>query len=50
MLDAAGINPSTLSLGGYGTLLYNLMELPRNPLADKDFIDILNFLGVLKKD
>lgn len=50
ILDAAGINPSTLSLGGYGALLYNLMELPRIPLTDKDCIDILIFLGALKKN
>lgn len=49
MLDAAGINPSTLSLGGYGALLYNLMELRGISLEDKDCIDVLNFLGVLKK-
>lgn len=50
MLDAAGINPSTLTLGGYGVLLYNLMELPRIPLVEKDYIDILIFLGALKKN
>lgn len=50
MWDAAGINPSALTLGGYGALLYNLMELPRIPLADKDCIDILIFLGALKKN
>lgn len=47
ILDAGGINPSKLILGGYGALLYNLMELPRIPLPDTCMIDALKFLGIL---
>ena len=47
ILDAAGINPSQLKLGGYGALLYNLMELPKFPFVDRCAIDVLNFLGIL---
>lgn len=48
ILDTAGINPSKLTLGGYGALLYNLMELPKFPLPDKCVIDIYLFLGILQ--
>lgn len=34
ILDAAGINPSTLSIGGYGALLYNLMGIADIPLDE----------------
>ena len=47
ILDAAGINPSQLKLGGYCALLYNLMELPKFPFVDRCAIDVLNFLGIL---
>lgn len=47
ILDAGGINPSKLTLGGYGALLYNLMELPRIPFSDTCMIDALKFLGIL---
>lgn len=43
ILDAIGINPSKLTLGGYGAMLYNLMELHAMPL-DENAIDIIKFL------
>lgn len=48
ILDAGGINPSKLILGGYGALVYNLMELPKFPLPDSCMIDALKFLGIVK--
>lgn len=48
ILDAGGINPSKLVLGGYGTLIYNLMELPKFPLPDQCMIDAMKFLGIVK--
>ena len=57
ILDAVGINPSKLTLGGYGAMLYNLMELHSMQL-DENATDIIKFLtdsdsiyakGVLKK-
>lgn len=48
ILDSAGINPSALSIGGYGAHLCNLMELNNNSCADSDeaamCADILAFL------
>lgn len=47
ILDSAGINPSTLSIGGYGAHLFNLMEL-NNISDDSDTLamraDIFAFL------
>lgn len=48
ILDAGGINPSKLILGGYGALVYNLMELSKFPLPDSCMIDTLKFLGIVK--
>lgn len=48
ILDAGGINPSKLILGGYGALIYNLMELPKFLLPDSCMIDTLKFLGIVK--
>ena len=47
ILDAGGINPSKLILGGYGAWLYNLMELPRVPIPDACMIDTLKFLEII---
>lgn len=44
MLDAGGINPSTLSLVGYGALLFNLMGLSKEPFFNEDMSDIYGFL------
>lgn len=47
ILDSAGINPSTLSIGGYGAHLFNLMEL-NNISDDSDTLamraDVFAFL------
>lgn len=43
MLDAAGINPSTLEIGGNGVLLFNLMELSTIE-QDRLWQDIVDFL------
>ncbi|MBQ3302093.1 MAG: hypothetical protein IJH04_08135 [Eggerthellaceae bacterium] len=43
MLDAAGVNPSKLTLGGYGALVYNLMELESMELDD-DAADVMRLL------
>lgn len=47
ILDAAGINPSVLSIGGYGALLYNLMELANIPNDELTF-EIITFLVDVK--
>lgn len=44
ILDAAGINPSTLSIGGYGALLYNLMGIADIPF-DEMTCEIIVFLA-----
>lgn len=48
ILDSAGINPSTLSIGGYGAHLFNLMELRDTSGHNSDTLamrkDILSFL------
>lgn len=40
ILDSAGINPSALSVGGYGALLFNLMELNNISPLDSDTLAI----------
>lgn len=50
ILDAGGINPSKLILGGYGALLYNLMELSKVPVSGASMLDIMLFLGIEKSD
>lgn len=44
ILNAAGINPSTLSIGGYGALLYNLMGIADIPF-DEMTCEIIDFLA-----
>lgn len=48
ILDCAGINPSALSVGGYGAHLFNLMELNKNIWDGGDDVvmqgEILSFL------
>lgn len=43
ILDAAGINPSKLTLSGYGAFLFNLMELANMPVS-ADMRDIIGFM------
>lgn len=43
ILDAVGINPSKLTLGGYRAMLYNLMELHSMQLGE-NAADIIKFL------
>lgn len=47
--EYGAINISLINdLGGYGALVYNLMELPKFPLPDSCMIDALKFLGIVK--
>lgn len=44
IFDAAGINPSELYIGGYGALLFNMMELGNMLYDDKEATSIYEFL------
>lgn len=49
VFDPAGINPSQLYLGGYGALLFDLMELFEEDTENEEFVDTYCFLTTTKR-
>ena len=49
VFDPVGINPSQLYLGGYGALLFALMELFEEDTENEEFVDTYCFLTTTKR-